>query len=598
MINTIFEKLVHGLSRDERRNLLLRIDRAAISEEPLAEEDPADDVVDLGNVYKHLGFLSRIVIFFKTLFSGRQRDAILEKDLMANIARDIQKKSSSIIDFTQKVFLPGFCEDVQILWDNTEPFVAPILEASGRNKKDFIAFLTGLHMEELQSRIIRETDPYYQIAKAVRKGTPEFTPEAWENRENMATPPSSELSDTEIKRMIEGALEDILQTIPADNRASMYQDMKVMQHLVALSHYSFEKLISAFSAGAFATPAPCSISRLKDQVVKLAEIMCNMKSPPSGHLMRALFLFSSGDKTSAALEKDVVRQITSAESALQNIREINKRMPWLLIARYVSRNLNFQCTVLGGAEDWFALLKQFWKNRIDEQYKLFSSKRKERELRGEVHAIFEPAAVQGVSGYQFLVDGEKAGGVFPISLSLIKTFFLSLFPNDMGRYLKTVLLDGIFYKEDNHKEFTDGYNAIVKAADMLEQLEARLSPQGDLAMAMAANIKDYAPAVLKRKKTQSILKEMDLEAEYLLQTTQSGLVSLSRIVNGILYGEIGGKYDSLSNLAELGGWANAEFRKGLGESLRKINDINALLQKLVAIEKSRQEKKEAKEVKA
>ncbi|MDR1932567.1 MAG: DUF5312 domain-containing protein [Spirochaetales bacterium] len=599
MEESVFDKLVHDISHDERKNLLEQIGQnAAVSGEPLAEEYSGGEAVDLEDVYRKLDIFSRIIVFFKMLFSGRRRDEVLEHELLANIARDIQKKSSGIMNFSQRTFLPAFCEEVRMLRDNVQPFVPPLTEASGRNKGDFIAFLAGLYMEDIQNRLIRETDPYYQVA--ARKGQAVFTPEQWEDRENMDVPPSSELPDGDVKRMMEGALEDLMEIIPADSRTFLYQDMKVLYHLVTLSRYPFDKLISAFASGPAGTPAACPMSRLKDQVMKLAEIMWNMRTPPSAFLLRTLFLFYGGDKSREALEKEVVRQISAAGRALQSIREINKRVPWLLIARYVSQNLNYQCAVSGGAEDWFVLLKLFWKNRIDALYKDFSAQRKEKELRREIRSLFDPLAVLPVANYRFSVDEKMLEGAFSLSLSLVKTFLLSVFPGDMNRYLKTLLIDGVFYKEDNRKEFTDGYNAVQKAAGILEKFEARLAPKGDVAEAVAANLKEYAPALIKRRKIQGILRETGLDAEYLLQTVQGGFVSLARVVNGILYGEVGGKYDTLSNLGDLGGRANAEFRKGLDESLRKINAANTLLQKLILIEKGWQEagNKENKELKA
>ena len=600
MADSVFDKLVHGISSEEKKTLLQQIgEKAAVSEDPLALDDDDREAVDLEEVYNGLGIVARIILFIKMLFTGRNREYVLENDLLAGIAHDIQKRSSGIMDFGAKNFLPAFHDELKMLKDNVEPFSLPLQEAAGQKKGEFIAFLAGLYMEELQARILRETDPYYQIKKSVRKGDVSFTPDEWEDRENMDIPPSAELSDAEVKRMMEGALEDSLSAIPQDSKTVMYEDMKVFYHLVNLSRFSFDRLLSPFSSGPTGVPAPCPMGRLKEPVVKLAEIMCNLKSPPSPVLLRALFLFCSGDKTGSTLEGEVVRQLTTAGRALQNIREINKRMPWLLVARYVQRKVNYRCAISGGAEDWFALLKQFWRDMLDICYKDFGAKRKEKELRREIRIIFDPLPVRETENYHFPLDDTVAPGSFFLSMSLVKSFIQNLFVGEMNNYLKTVLIDGVFYKEDNRKEYTDGFNAVLKASGMLERFESRLAPpKGDVAVAVETCIKEYAPAVLKRRKMQGIIREADLDAGYLLQIVQGGLISLAKVVNGILYGEIGGKYDSLSNLPEIGGRANADFRRGLDETLRKLNAVNGLLQTLVSSEKSWQENRESKEAHA
>jgi hypothetical protein len=482
-----------------------------------------------------------------------------------------------------------------MLKDGAQVFLHPLSQTEGEGKGDFIAFLAGMVMPDTQARLFRETDPYYLSAKLMRKGQVSFTPEEWENRRDTDLPLSSDISDGEMKKLMGNSLDDILAVIPPEEKNLMYQNMKVLYHLLSLSKFPFKKLISAFASGPDGVPAPCPISRLKDQVVRLAEIMCNMKAPPSPVLMRVLFLFCNQEKSGSALEAEAVRQISQADRAMQSIREINRRIPWLLIARYVSRNLNYAYTVSGGAEDWFAVLKQFWRGRVDAQYRDFIVKRKEKELYREIRVAFEPLPVQEVSGYSFPVDGHTVSGAYPLSLSLAKTFLAAVFPGNMGGHLKTVLIDGVFYKEDNRKEFADGYNAVLKAAGMMEKFETRLAPNGDVTLAARANMKEYAPAVLKRRKIHAIVRGTDLDAEYLLQTVQAGLQSLSRVVNGILYGEIGGKYDTLSNLSYLGGNANAEFRSGLDASLRKLSALNVLLQKLVPLEKSWQEARDARD---
>ena len=591
MAENVFEKLVRRISPEERKDLLKQIgDNAAAPEEPLDAGDADSRTVDLDEVYKGLGLIAKIILFLKTLFSGHKRDSVLENELLAGIARDIQKRSSGIMDFGQRTFLPGFCDEIRMLKENVEPFTLPVNEAAGQRKSEFISFLASLYIEDLHDRIFQETDAYYQIGKAAHKGEFHFTHAEWDNRENIDIPPSSELSDAEVRRMMEGALEDILAAIPQRNKTLLYEDMKVFYHLINLSRFSFDKVISPFSSGPAAMPAPCPVARLKDQVVKLAEIMCNLRAFPSTLLLRALFLFCGADK--ADLESEAARRTGAAVRALQNIREMNKRVPWLLIARYIQRNINFRCIISGGAEDWFALLKQFWREKIDERYKDFIAKRREKELRRDVRLVFDPAPVREVNNYFFSVDGQDVRGTYTLSLSLIKTFLQCQFMAGMSNILKSILIDGVFYKEDNRREFTDGYNAIIKVSGMLESFEARLAPNGDIYASIESNKREYAPALIKRRKLLSIVRETDMDAAYLLQIAQGGLISVSKVLNGIIYGEIGGKYDTLSNLPEMGGKANAEFRRAMDDALRKINTVNSLLQKLIMSEKSWQENRE------
>ena len=80
------------------------------------------------------------------------------------------------------------------------------------------------------------------------------------------------------------------------------------------------------------------------------------------------------------------------------------------------------------------------------------------------------------------------------------------------------------------------------------------------------------------------MKSADIEAETIIQNVQNHMQALVRVLNGILYGEIGGRYDTLSNLSFIGGRTNQAYMAGLDAILQKSKKVTALIEKIFVVE--------------
>ena len=79
---------------------------------------------------------------------------------------------------------------------------------------------------------------------------------------------------------------------------------------------------------------------------------------------------------------------------------------------------------------------------------------------------------------------------------------------------------------------------------------------------------------LKRRKVQAALQAANGEAEALLSRSREAMKRMQAIRKGLLKGEAGGRYDSLSNLSYIEGKGNKEF-------LRNLDSIKTRLERTV-----------------
>ncbi len=62
--------------------------------------------------------------------------------------------------------------------------------------------------------------------------------------------------------------------------------------------------------------------------------------------------------------------------------------------------------------------------------------------------------------------------------------------------------------------------------------------------------------------------------------------TLSKVLNGVLHGEVGGYYDTLSNLQEIGGRHNKNYLEALDRALVGCRSAAGILGKLFDLERA------------
>ncbi len=70
----------------------------------------------------------------------------------------------------------------------------------------------------------------------------------------------------------------------------------------------------------------------------------------------------------------------------------------------------------------------------------------------------------------------------------------------------------------------------------------------------------------------------------MLRDSAIALITMTRVLQGVLKGEAGGRYDSLQNLSAVDGRANRDFLKSLDATRATCETAIALLEELSGLE--------------
>ncbi len=543
-IFSTFDKLVAELSDEERRKLLEKINASAsVTKTSVGLSEPGDTpAFSLEEELENVGFFKRLILVIKSFFKGISLEEALLDDRISGIKREIEVNYPGLIDFKRKLFLPLFRDYIADLKVVADFFRSILLFAFEKKRELFFAYmvnseLTGIH------QTIRE----------------ELSPE--KIRDEML------LEDKyEIKREMERKLKDILESITPDEKKRVYRKILFLYGLYRLTTIDFMQILDCFreSAGSVG----CPFKAISGKLVLLGEILFNFHGIPSAEVFQVLFIFSNEDMLSerdANFGKEMNKFITNSLVMLEKIRNFTERIPLIQIIRYIKRDPRYTPARREAIDDWFYSFKNFWDRWLAASFRKFSLSEDRRNILYTLREYLDAPEINYLSNYR----GEKFE--FPITMGFLNTFVEYVFVKHMSRGLKILLVNGDFYKEANREVFTDSYNWLNNLDKTLEAFDSKLDKYGEIGKEIEKVESEIAPLRLKNKKIAIILSKADKEAEEIINKHIEHTTLLIKVLEGILYGEVGGEYDTISNFTEIGGRENQKIVKSWKNTLSLLD---------------------------
>ena len=560
-----FDRLVTELSIGERRELLSRLDtQAAVSTAPLFRADEVPERVQIERRFQAESLILKVYLGVLSFFKGKPPTKLYEERLLNRIGAAIENRFPAQFDYRRGVLGNGFFRELISLKESSRFFYNTLDESVVRDKVAFFAFLASMEINSVHTRLLTETDPY-QYAST-----------------------NSQATESDIRIALNHSLEEILQDIDEDQRRIMYRNVRSLLCLKELASYLFDRTLSSFSGSEDGKGCPAYL--VQDQLKVLNDILFSLDFPPSMPLLESIFVFSFQDRLGEP-DFDLIaatkEQLAGAEVALARIRQFNQKVPLTALIRYSSRDLSYVPSAITGGEDWFATYRDFWRKRLEERFDEFIKNRRREQLGEALSGFFNRKTGQLLVHARSAANpnGIPLKGAF--TLMFLSGFYQHVFADEINRALKLLLLEGEFYKKDNRVEFTDAYNELLKLGDALRALDFRISEVGDLGKRYDFARKEMTSLAVRRKKMMTIVQDADTESAGIIDRTSRAIHSLALLLGGILHGEAGGKYDSLSNMGIMANKANGSFMVSLRNALQKIDKAIQLLGEIEGVESVR-----------
>jgi hypothetical protein len=425
--------------------------------------------------------------------------------------------------------------------------------------------MVGWRFPEMQERLLRDIEPE-QVAYEKSLDDPHM-----------------------VKKEIEYRLEDILEGIGQEQRELLYGEARRFNTLHHLVFFAYERILSQFLHSEAKNRYQAAMSEVREPLNELAQILFTLQDPPTEGMIKILFIFYLQNEFETESSQDIDAHLQellkSADRAFNAIRTFNQKVPLLQLLRLSKRNLEYVPTEIGGGEDWYVLFKQFWYRRFEHKIKLYTQEQKRRKLLEDAENFLKLGEFPRVRYY----DGKPWEGAgsprYAQSLGFVRGFVENYFFGDLHGPLKLILIDGEFYKDQNRDEYNDAYNGMLKIQDEIKGLEYDLSPDGEVGKRLEQAKSETGPRAQAAPRITKALRETDKRAEQLIGRTIDSLSLMTHIIEGILYGDVGGRYDTLSNLGYIGRGENKNLSQKLSGIKNKISSFLEILTDLFDTEK-------------
>lgn len=555
---SVFDKLVSDLESSERKALLEKIHHSfSEPQEPLTTIPEDKTALNPDEELKKLTVIQRFFLFLQSIFTRKDRYTLIQDILLKKTASIIEKRANGLIDFPNSLYSEKMHNELALLKEHTLFFQEPLRSALVKNKHAFFAFLAGLELELVQFKLINETDPF----------------SLWDT--GTIEDPAA------VKYEMRKIAADIFQEIPKENKQRVYLDAQSLSALFHLSNHPFDNMLSEFKSG------KCTFRGLDKYLTPLADLLKALEFTPTAEALKALFLFYYRERLTDKdflFEENLCRSLSESKKALKGISSFNERIPLVSIIKYTKEDLGYSPQNKTGGEDWFVIYKDFWHRRLESGYREFYWQRNHEMLRNQ--------AADFIGSYH-LPQVFKKGAIWPdgrvnycLSLSFLKALLEKIFQKNQ-RELKLIFLKGEFYKEENRQVFTDTLEDISNIDTRIILLAGSLEPDGELGGRMKKIYDKDVKTESDKQIITDIFVQANKEALAIIEQTGRHLQALAHILGGILHGEPGSQFDTLSNLASIGGRENKKLISSWHDILDQIVQSMNLLAEIKELESSR-----------
>lgn len=563
-----FDELVAGISSDERKYLLAKINQNREHSFPLVQ--PAREETDgftLDIKLNSESFLYKLFLWIRSLVSKKHRLEIYNNDLIRTLARKINKNHPGIVDMQNGLILSLFYEKLKEL-KNAADFFKPYFNIFNENPGKFYVFMSTFIAPEIASSINAEADPY--SVPFEKEGT-------------------KEVRSSLLKKM-----EGILKDIPQKSRAVMYDAVKSLNWLKRFSELPYMHFLAQFTA-IVSENYTCPFTNAQTDFNALASVLSDARSIPN-EALEALFLFPQR-KGGATVELDQdteksMREFLSKSAAgISMVQMFISTVPFFALGKVIFSDYDWQIETFGGAEDWFVKFKEEWKIVFDERWESWLRDRKKSQL---ADVLMEKFGILSFPELPYRPWANLWGGV-PFRCEMTGGFlywFATVKYEEVMGVLNVLVLEGVFLNNDNRAEFSEAMNKFAEINHQVQLFGESLNEKGSVGSVFAKLIADH----VRTLKGQNMVNSIILNAETSVRGWESSFCDCCRTIEKVLSGILDDektdkKYESIQNLMTIRGRENRAYRDNLQAEREVLLESHKILAEIEPLDLPKVEKK-------
>ena len=546
---TAFDRLVAGMTSEERSSMLEKINQDSVSVVQFVETENQvpEKSLSLHLRFKEESFFYRFFLWLRGIIEKRSSEKIYNEDVIASMARRLNRDHPGIVNHRNGLLDTVFYEHLKALKsaaDFFKPYFAIIDDSPG----DFYVFLSSFVAPELSEKINSEADPF--------------------SLDYSAEP----TNDT--RAMLLKNLDNILKNIDAGSKSDMYTAVSAVNWLRQFTRLPYIHFTSQFT-NLTGSNYTCPYRNAVNDYAAFAAVFTNI-IPVKSEVLEAMLMFSQKkDLTKNAQDKDIERTVkeflSKTNQYFASIQSFISSVPILKTGKIINADYDWIPGNIEGVEAWFPNFRSHWRKIIDVRWGDWLRERKKKNLENYLKNDF------GLSEFPVLTyrPWQALWMRVPFSCELTGGFMSWFSENaydNMIQTLNEVMMEGVFVRNENRIEYSEGLNLFVQSVSQIRELTDRLAPEGEF----GALFDEFATSRLRSFQVQNQIDSMmattESEIKDSVRKFSKGTRMMDKCLNGILSDEKDGVHDGLQNLGTIKGSQNRAWKdrlRNIWESLKK-----------------------------
>ena len=541
-----FDKLVAGLNTEDRNIMLSKLNANKTQTVKFVNTEVYEQKEDtrLSLRLKNESVFYKFLLWLRSLFSKEKIEELYSEDLIAKIAKSVDREFPHLIHHQQNILDSIFYERLKALKDCADffkPYFALIEDSLG----DFYVFLSSFVTPQIADEINSKADPF--------------------------TLPFSKVPSNEVKKDLVIKMDKVLKDMAPATKNSLYTAISSTNWLMQFTKLPFLHFLSQFtniSGDAYT----CPYSNARNDFIHFAKVFTNVLTVEN-NVLEAIFLFSQRKNiTDNAQEKDIDKAVNEFLSKtnmhFSTIQMFISGVPIVKLGKIINRDVTWSPENMEGAEAWFPSFRNQWHKIIDIRWNDWQRERKKSMLSDDLKNDF---MLDGFPVMQYK-PWELLWTRVPFSCELtggfLSWFALEKFPKIITD-LNTLMMEGVFVNNENRNEYSEALSEFIACNNQMQDLLHRLSEEGEYGQKFIEFSESKVRSFQTQNQIDSMMSTTESEIRDVLKRFCKTCRTIELIFHGIFDDEKDGVHETLQNYSTIKGPHNRQYRENLGK-IRKI----------------------------
>ncbi len=533
----VFEQLADELPDEERIAMLDELKEDLKKHQKVENKEPEKQVKKdkefklLEAEYNNSGLIEKIQLFIKKLLTGKTVYNLMKDKMLKNIGKGIESKYPGFVDIKESRIKEPYCNELNLLKTSLTDIyeINKIINISG--KGEFYQFIAASEMSELENTLEKNTDPDF----IMRTGL---------------------VSEKEkIRTEIIKQYHDIIESVDSLEKEKVYEIIRGYYLLKQISDYNFDSLNRKIEFEPNGNKF-ISFGNCRKNIREIYEIIYNISisSAPFNKLLKymAEFYYEKGDASGKVSKDDfTAKMMKKLIHDFKELENFGKNVPLKELIKYLYKDLHYEPDKISGGEEWFSIYKNYLKDKIDKKYDFFLIGLKKGDIIRKLRFYIENMPDEKEINFSVEIKERVYKFEYANLFYYLKELKNKFYQKKIERIVSSILLDGVFYKDANKKELYEAYNFLNTIEAEFKNFLNRIDPESE----EVKNIRKYnfeeTSKKLQKKKTERFVADINNMLYEKYTEYYNAFLSVSNVLYGIVNGNVGGKYDTLSNAADV-----------------------------------------------